>query len=425
MPTRNAQAIHNSLSGSLTHFSALFLEPTAFRHHRYELNARQVTKFSRRFHWVIEGRLRADLAYQWSPANSYAASVKRDEEVEFQVRQAYLDFLGSQLGFRLGWQQIQWVETLSIFANDFLTPLDLRYGGFGSLKSIIEPQFSFSLNHPFPGGSLEWMIVPLPRTTRLPAGENGYGYYDLVARLFQPQAATLFIESIPMRLEESEAGVRYLANFGGLDLTLLGFYGHQKLPALTADLAATASVRQSYPRVATFGTFLAYSADAWVGRALLLLEPRRGITAPSLSLATASGAADVWDRRIRVGLGFDYVFSNDLKVYSEILRTDLLTYATSAAGAATAQIGAYSDFIATLRLTNESFRDIVFELTATASLPKVSYLLSPAVVVTLGRHSKFTLGAHLVHSDALQSLFEPIRSASQAYFLFEYFFRAF
>src|SRR6185312_626041 len=98
------------------------------------------------------------------------------------------------------------------------------------------------------------------------------------------------------------------------DVTLLAHHGYQKSPSyLIVPLTSqVVQVRQEYGQVNTYGLFLTRAEGAYVARLFALGQPRRN----PVELRPAS-SPDAYDSLGRYGGGFDYVFSEDLKVYTE------------------------------------------------------------------------------------------------------------
>jgi hypothetical protein len=277
--------------------------------------------------------------------------------------------------------------------------------------------WAVSVNHKFLRGNLEWMAVFLPPTSRFPVGDNGYGYYPYLASLFAPAATTIGNQPVPRTLHETELGARYLVDVGGLDLTLLGFYGHQRNPSLLVQPQdpVTLAITQVYPRVLTLGAMAAYSQDAWVARLLAFVEPNR-------TPRVVGSLSDPPETRLRLGGGFDYVASKHFKAYSELLGTFTQAPAVSIAGQPAQSYESPSDLIATVRLTNETFRNITLSLNTSLTGPAFSYLVSPEIAYTASRACKLALGARLIGSNSVKSDFDSLKDTSSAYFTLEYVF---
>src|SRR5690606_33074392 len=56
------------------------------------------------------------------------------------------------------------------------------------------------------------------------------------------------------------------------------------------------------------------AGEAWVGRLILLYEPRRSPAVGTLPVTTGEKP---FESRSRLGIGFDYVFTRHLKIYTE------------------------------------------------------------------------------------------------------------
>lgn len=413
----SAQA-ENSLSGRIGNYSAYFFDDQRLRHHRYEFHLKQTATLSPRLLTVVSGRARADLALapnDWAPRNYFPASVQDDEYLEAEPREVYADYLSDIARVKVGLQQIDWVESLAPFLADLLTPQDLRHGGFGDADQVIVPVMALNANHKLGGGSIDWLVIPFPSSSRIPNGENGYGYLPFIERQVAPSTALITEEKIPHRVNEIEFGARYMMSLGGVDLTFLAFRGHQRTPALTITPTGVGqvSVVQSYPRLVTLGISSSYSDEAWVARLFAYVEPTRAPRA----FVQSPGAVGVTARRFRIGTGFDYVFSSDLKVYSEFLITREDESNDDGSGRTTKH-----DYIATLRLTNESFNATTLSLNMTVTFPEVSYVINPDATWGYRKAFRFSVGGRFIRSESPTSDFEVLKSVSQVYGSVAYLF---
>jgi hypothetical protein len=404
--TTAGAADHATLGVKLTNYDVLFLDSGDFRHNRYEALLTQETPFNERFSTVVEGRVRADAALL---QNRFAGPVRADEMLEGEFRQVYADYLGDSVRLKAGLQLIDWVDSLSPTTSDFLTPLDLRQGAFGNPSQTIVPVLALSVNHSLAGGNLEWLVVPLPHSHRFPAGPNGYGFYESIAAQAAPATAHLIEGQIPREFSEVEFGLRYHRVWDALEVTALAYRGHNRSPSLAALPIGPGIVqlRESFPRVMTLGAFASYATDSAVFRLFTYFEPG----APA-RITIGSDPALSSRTRTRVGLGADYIFSKALKVYSEFTGTR-------------AQVslgGEKTEYIGTIRVTNESIDNVIIALNASATTPLNSFLLAPEITWNATTRLKISSGARLIHSDDPLAPYDFLKNSSQVYAQLEYRF---
>ncbi len=404
-----------SLSIELDDFTSYFTTQDILRHNRYEIHAKETVPLSRTLSTVMDLRGRVETAESGINASflpHYSSAVTHNELFEGEIRQLYMDWLGDKVRMKTGIMQIDWIESLSPLTSDIMTPLDLRFGGFGTNKEIIVPEAAVYLNHKLFGGTLEYLFVPLPVTHRLPVGDNGYGLYPYLANQVAPLSAMISTSSIPQTLAEVEAGVRYHLDFdSGLELSFLAYRGHQRTPTFVAGppSASTIPITEVYGRTVTLGAFATYGTEAAIFRLFTYLEPHR--YPASVTVAPGGDPTQLpYENRIRVGSGFDYVFSKHLKLYSEFTGTH------------TEYPNGQMNYLATVRLTNETFKDFMISLNATIGFPYFSSLLTPEVAWNFQQDMSLGLGAHLIQSSNVNSAFEMLKNASQVYATYQYTF---
>lgn len=385
-----------SLSGRFGNYTSYFTEAERVRHNRYELHLLQTATITPTLSSTIEGRFRFDGAL-YPGIGTYkelSRSVRDDEMAEAAARQIYVDYLSDVFGLKLGLQQIDWVESLSPRTSDIMTPLDLRHGGNGTAKDIIEPVFALSLNHAAPFGSFEWLFIPEGKHHRLPHGPNGYGYYESLIADDQVEDITVTTEERKKHISESEGGLRYLMRFDSIEATLLGFHGHQRYPALRVDPLDASGIRrnitETYPQANVFGASLAYGGEALVARLNVYHEPKRqpGVFVERSPVVTITPAETItsfvdnrslYERRTKYGVGLDYVFSKDLKIYSEhfMTQSEFFYDGDDDAFEAPLKDKRQQRFVNSVRLTNESIDNLFLSLDATVVGPEKGRSFNP------------------------------------------------
>jgi hypothetical protein len=332
-----------------------------------------------------------------------------------EVRQAYLDYLNSRLRLRAGLLKVDWIESLSPITNDLFWARDLRNGAFDENQQPLIPVLGFDLNHSLLGGNLEWLVVALPRSSRLPKGDNGYGLFPFLSQLAGSPAFQFTERPIPQHAEETEAGLRFSRTVSEIDLSGFVYAGHQRLPSLEILPGTVPRIEASFPRVVTWGLAGSFAQDAWVARAYSYFEPGRG---PRVSFVTPD-LLETKETLVRVGGGFDYLFSKHLKLYSDF-NLSRWTLTRTSTGGTNRRIS--NEAAVSVRLTNETLRRLTFSLDVTATFPQSSLFLSPKAIVDLSRTLRLTVGGCLIESSSPQSPLETIKAASQLSLTLEWFF---
>ncbi|MCX6126865.1 MAG: hypothetical protein NTV34_19245 [Proteobacteria bacterium] len=305
-------------------YDAIYFRSTSrVRHHLVTLGLLQDAEISDNWASTMEGRVVYDAAVspnKLSPQRDLHQDVRRDERFDAACRQFHLTYSADSFRARIGQQKIDWVDSIFPQSSDFMTPMDLRRGGFGEPSDLIVPTQAVTLSHSFPLQSqLEW-VVAAPKTSKLPAGPNGYGFYESLGEELPNQALTVETQPIPDSHEQMEGGLRFQLSVPSIDLSLFAYRGHNRLPNLEIQTFVDGShsrLELQYAPLTTYGGALSATAsNSTVVRFFALLEPLRQ---PSLRLKLPSSrtVSSDWTRRYRVGLGLDQVLLDRVKFYSE------------------------------------------------------------------------------------------------------------
>jgi hypothetical protein len=170
-------------------------------------------------------------------------------------------------------------------------------------------------------------------------------------------------------------------------------------------------VTQYYPQENTFGATFGYAYDALVTRFITFYEPKR-----VLRNQAADNPFDgdrVYDQRMVGGVGFDWVFNNHLKFYSEQYVTRLETVVPGDATAEEEAVsGVIDEYVASFRVTNETFENILMSFEAVITAPERSRALIPKVEWTFADNYKIAGGARLFSSSHTDSRFESLKHSS-------------
>ena len=90
--------------------------------------------------WKLSGRADYNAVYDLS--DYYQSAVRRDQRLNLQVRDAYLDFSGAGLDWRVGRQQIVWGEMVGVFVADVVSAKDLREFILPDFQTLRIPQWA-------------------------------------------------------------------------------------------------------------------------------------------------------------------------------------------------------------------------------------------------------------------------------------------
>lgn len=418
------------------------------RHNRYSLNLKQNVAYSFRLKSVVEGRFRFDAAVYDDEKATWRhlpESIRNDEMIDAEAREINLDYLGDSFRLTAGLQLIQWVESLSPYNNDMMNPIDLRHGAFGDDREVLIPRGAILLNHQLFAdlGSLEWLVVPYPAVSRLPKEENGYGLFDFIRRETDGIQTTIDSKGVEYGKDHVEAGLRYLTRFSDFDLSILAFRGHQARPVVEIENineGESYNATFAFPMTNTFGSTLTWAGDGGlVTRFIAFHEPRR--TPPAVILNEEAGDEGRYEKRTRIGIGLDYVFSKHLKLYSEqfATRSEIIPDLPDSSGSggkkddgddgfddedsATTESdeddleikNPRDDFITTIRLTNETFENVELVLDAIYATPYKGHIVAPAIRAKFWGSYRMALGGRFIQSFDRRSPFEVLKNSSQVY----------
>ena len=136
--------------------------------------------------WKASGRLNYDAIYDLS--DFYPPDVRRDQRLDADVRETYVDIGAGNFDFRIGRQQIVWGEVVGLFFADVVSAKDLRESVLPDFDLLRIPQWAARAEY-FTGDThLEAIWIPVPTVDEIgkpgsdfyaypPAGPAGYGYF--------------------------------------------------------------------------------------------------------------------------------------------------------------------------------------------------------------------------------------------------------
>jgi hypothetical protein len=412
------------LQGTAGHQSIYFSDELKLRHHRYFLDLKQNTELlPYKLSTVLDGRIMTDAAvstHDFAPKWDFADPVRDDEALDTILRQGYIDYITDSTETKIGIQQIDWVESMAQNVSNILTPIDMRFGGFGASNELIQPVGAINFNHKFLFGSVDWLLITHPKTNRFPKGPNGYGYYETLSALVGGASFTVEAEADrELTLKNSETGIRYSMNFDAFNLTLIGFRGMNRSPILRAVATSPASfmIRETHPVVNTFViSGSTSSSESLVFRALALHQPNRPIGYSIGTPATANQPPEASQKHTRLVIGLDYAFSKHLKFYSESIASQSETDPADFYEKNQRSEPRKNEYASSFRLTNESLDDTVFSLETTLTGPDRSSAVTAQAEWTFAGAYRLNVGGRRFVAKDQDSSFYPLRKANQ-YFL--------
>ncbi len=174
-----------------------------------------------------------------------------DDEEELELREGTVDYTATSWDCKLGRQMVTWGLGDLVFINDLFPkdyeaffsgqPLEYLKKGVDGVKVGLYPGFAsfeviaiplFTANH-FADGKRFWLYDPLPGVSK--------------RRTVEPDSS----------LDNTEVAVRAYRDLAGFDVSLYGYRGFFRQPAmLPDDPGAPTRLTLSYPRLAVYGASL-------------------------------------------------------------------------------------------------------------------------------------------------------------------------
>ena len=176
--------------------------------------------------WLLAPELAAS-----TPALQQGAAPWRDGDAPAALRlqQAYIGYRAEQWQLRVGKQVFDWSQTDTISPADLLNARD--WSDITRVRKLGVPALSLRYGNQT---SVEWVWIPSPSVSMLPAGPWLPG---AVASLLSPQQ---------QRPDGGETALRLVGNWQQTDLSLIWYRGHSKAPDLALHAAPQGAALQAY-----------------------------------------------------------------------------------------------------------------------------------------------------------------------------------
>jgi len=236
---------------------------------------------------TIIGRLRGDMKDQLEPGSpldhnrsDVAGRLTLGDNLDAEIREAYIDTQIGNSYLRLGKQQIVWGQADGLKVLDVLNPQSFREFILDDFDDSRIPLWS--VNAEVPVGDLTLQLVWIPDTTYADVPEAG-ALYAFTSPLIAPQAPPgVPVHFAPLdkpsnAFSDSDVCVKLSAFISGWDLSLNYAYHHGDAPVVRRTLSqGSITIDQRYERSHliggtfsnVFGDFtlrgeLGYSTDKW------------------------------------------------------------------------------------------------------------------------------------------------------------------
>lgn len=219
----------------------------------------------------LEGRAWWDGVF--AVTDRYPENVRRDQEIDVDLRQALVSLSLGRLDLRLGRQQIVWGEAISTFVTDVVNPRDFREFILPEFSEIRIPIWAVDgTYHLGEGVALEGVWTPDTRFNKIGKQGSEFQFRGPAYRFHTP---VVRVPDNPdeFSLARSAGGARLSYLVSGWDFALLSYDGEDKTAVLyqrrepAARGPDTIVLEPRHPRLHIVGATVAKSIEPVVIRA--------------------------------------------------------------------------------------------------------------------------------------------------------------
>ena len=240
-------------------------------------------------------------------------------QINFNLGEAYIDYADSNWGFRIGNQKIVWGKADGINITNSVFPEDST-SLFSDDSSIPVTAAKLSFSGDF--FNIDALWIPFFKGTTLPLQEGS----PLKNAMLPSQVAIPGVGSVPvkigtlqspeMALKNGEYGLKLSGYFSLCDVSLYGFYGWDKMPLMNYSLQFTnppipdaIKIDGEYSRLAMIGADAAFPIGATVLRLEGAYFPNRKMQT-SAETILGGGESGISQHQIMALAGIDWMPSN-------------------------------------------------------------------------------------------------------------------
>lgn len=174
----------------------------------------------------VVGRAEGDAAYTLED-DYYPSPVRRNQQTDFDIREAYLDFSAGDWEYRIGKQHIVWGEMVGFFVADVVSARDTREFNLPEFESIRIGQWAVRAER-FAGDS-HFELLWVPYVSYDEIGKPGADFYPYP---LPPGAPVNEVTPSRTRLSNTNYGARYSYLVSGWDLTAFYYQSNDVNPTL-------------------------------------------------------------------------------------------------------------------------------------------------------------------------------------------------
>jgi hypothetical protein len=186
-------------------------------------------KITPRVNYDLSTRIYYDALFSLS--KTFAGNVKRDQQWDAELRNAFIDIDLGRAELRLGKQQIVWGQAVNLFFADVVNPRDLREFVLPNLNDIRIPTWAADLEFYFGNTHIEFVGLPILEHDK--AGVPGSEFAFQIPSA--PAGAILNVADIKMPANNARNGVygfRFSQLIRGWDVGGFYLYGYDYSPTL-------------------------------------------------------------------------------------------------------------------------------------------------------------------------------------------------
>ncbi len=342
----------------------------------------------------------------------YPAAVRRDQQAELALHEAYVDFSRGDWEFRVGKQNIVWGEMVGLFFADVVSARDLRDYVLPEFNLIRIPQWAVRAEWYGDNRHLELVWLPLPEQDRIgkpgaefypyPWAYEGYGYEIVGA------------DKPSRRLSNSGVGARYSQLISGWDLSAFAYRALDSAQTFHRSLIdaplPVVSYQARHDRITRVGATLAKDFDGLVAKAELIYTTGRRFTRYTLDAGNGLAALDTIDWVA----GLEFTPRRDWRVNAQLFQRAFLDHDPAI------RLDRYENG-ASLLVNVDLSNDWQAEVLGISSLNRRDWMLRAAAIWKAGRASRVRAGVDAFGGSPI-GLFGGYANRDRAYVEYRYSF---
>lgn len=349
--------------------------------------------------------LRAGVDPTYGLTSFYPAEVRRDQQAELALHEAYVDFGRGDWEFRLGKQNIVWGEMVGLFFADVVSAKDLREYVLPEFNLIRVPQWAARAEWYGENTHLEFIWLPSPAVDLI--GKPGAEFYPY-PRAFEGFGYEIRGARKPSRsLSNSGLGVRASALVGGWDLSAFVYRapdtGQTFYRSLLDGPLPTVSYQAGHDRITRVGATMAKDFDGVVAKAEVIHTSGRQFSTVTLDAGNGLRQLDTLDWVA----GLDFTPAADWRFNIQLFQRVFLDH-DPAIGLKRYESGA------SVLVSHALTRDWDAEVLAISSLVRRDWMLRAAAIWKAGKAGRLRAGVDAFGGEAI-GLFGGYGNRDRAY----------